>query len=284
MNLCVIIVAEADTTKIATLQSKPYVTDIKYIADYSSPHPKPNPHNNSQSQLSASYRTTGSQAYYGASYNQISFVHGDCLHNLRFQRAGEIIAVLDAGFIGTDTIHSFDSLHVLDWHNFTLNSSNVYNYDTHGTSVLSTMASNSPGYYVGTAPDAEYALYITEDNLSEQPVEMYNLVAGAERADSEGADVISCSLGYDTFDQPFGNNYYTYNPDFNGKTTIAAQGVNFATKKGILFVTSAGNDAQTIWPHILTPSDADSALTIGAVDIHKTFTPQAAWALMRLDK
>ncbi len=275
LNLCVVLLT--DSSQILNLQNKPYITGIKYIAHYNSFHPKPNP-KNSLASISAAAKTTGSQAYYGASYQQISLLQGDCIQDLGFKGQGKLIAVLDAGFGGVDTIRSFDSLHlagrIVDTHNFTLNSNSVYDYDTHGTSVLSTMAADSPGYYVGTAPYANYALYITEDNNSEQPVELYNLVAGAERADSAGADVITCSLGYDTFDLPFGINYYNFNTDFDGKTTVASQGVNFATKKGILFVTSAGNDASNPdWPHILTPSDADSALTIGAVDINQNIYP-----------
>lgn len=270
LNLCVIVVAASDTSKISILQSKPYVTDIKYVANYATYHPKSNPQiiNNN-----ASFKTTWSAAYYGVTYPQVSFVQGDCLHNLGYMGQGKLIAVLDAGFSGTNTHPGFDSLflnnQIVDWHNFTLNSNSVYNYDSHGTSCLSTMAGNWPDTFVGNAPNAQYALYVTEDGNSEQPVELYNLVAGTERADSVGADIISCSLGYDTFDPPFGVNYFNFSTDFDGKTTVAARGVNFATKKGILFVTSAGNDATfSQWPHILTPSDADSALTVGAVQFN----------------
>jgi len=50
----------------------------------------------------------------------------------------------------------------------------------------------------------------------------------------------------------------------NGSTTIAARAANLATKKGILFVATAGNDGSA---GLLTPGDADSALTVGAVDV-----------------
>lgn len=54
--------------------------------------------------------------------------------------------------------------------------------------------------------------------------------------------------------------------DFDGKTTIAAQAANMATKKGMLFIASAGNEGGGGWNMVLTPGDADSALTIGSVD------------------
>ena len=138
--------------------------------------------------------------------------------------------------------------------------------------VLSTMAGYSPGNFVGTAPLATYALYITENNSADQPVNMCNMIAGAERADSLGADVITESLGYDLLESPGPCNMITFPENFDsmdGKTTVAAKAANIATTKGILFVATAGNDGGSVpgyGNHILTPGDADSALTVGAVD------------------
>jgi hypothetical protein len=79
--------------------------------------------------------------------------------------------------------------------------------------------------------------------------------------------VISESLGYDLFDNPADGQVFA--TDLDGKSTVGAKAANMATKKGMLFVATAGNDG---WPpipgwgnHILTPGDADSALTVGAV-------------------
>ncbi len=55
---------------------------------------------------------------------------------------------------------------------------------------------------MGIAPDASYWLIRTEDVYSEYPVEEEYWLAGAELADSAGADIISSSLGYYTFDDP----------------------------------------------------------------------------------
>jgi len=83
---------------------------------------------------------------------------------------------------------------VVDTFDFTYHNNDVFNYDNHGTEVLSTMAGYVPGTFVGTAPKAMYALYITENDVDDQPVELDNMIAAAERADSIGADVITESL------------------------------------------------------------------------------------------
>jgi hypothetical protein len=267
LNYCVILLS--DSNAILTLQNKSFISDIHYIAYYSAYLHHKTAHQGADARL-AQAKTSGSAAYYGVTYSETAMLKGDCLHDLGYKGEGKLIAVLDAGFTGTDTHPGFDSMYqagrLLDTHNFAYDTDYVYSYNSHGTSCLSTMAGNVPGTFVGTAPHASYALYVTED-VPEQPIKMYNLVAGTERADSLGADVISCSLGYDIFDSPWPANYLTYNPYFDGKTTVPAKGVNMATQKGILFVTSAGNDGASSWYYMLTPGDADSALTIGAVDI-----------------
>jgi hypothetical protein len=115
-------------------------------------------------------------------------------------------------------------------------------------------------------------LYVSENGGSEQPYEMDNLVAAMERADSIGADIITISLGYNSFDIG-GLNASLSLTDIDGKSTIAAMGANTASAKGILVVASAGNDGGTAWNKILTPGDADSVLTCGSVDINKTLAP-----------
>jgi hypothetical protein len=52
---------------------------------------------------------------------------------------------------------------------------------------------------MGTAPQASYWLLRTE-TAAETVSEEYNWLAGAEFADSAGADLINSSLGYTAFD------------------------------------------------------------------------------------
>ena len=141
--------------------------------------------------------------------------------------------------------------------------SDIYQQHSHGMSVLSCMGGNIPGKMIGTAPDASYYLIRTEDAATEYPIEEDNWVAGAELADSLGADVINSSLGYSTFDDAAMNHSYA---DMDGKKTRITQGANLAFQKGMLVVTSAGNEATNSWKRIIAPSDGENVIGVAAVD------------------
>lgn len=204
---------------------------------------------------------------YGASSNQVEQLNGHQLHQLDYTGSGKIIAVLDAGFPGVNTITAFQRLRdaggILGGYDFVNDAADFYTGGNHGTTVLSTMAGYVPDALVGTAPDAQYYLFITEDVSSENPVEESYWVEAAERADSLGVDVINTSLGYFGFDNT--NYSHTY-ADMNGTTTFISKGVDKAFSRGMIVVVSAGNSGNSLEPHISAPADAFSALTIGAVD------------------
>ena len=136
---------------------------------------------------------------YGTSDNQIKMLKGDLLHQQNYTGSGKIIAVLDSGFLGVDTAQPFqrlrDNNQILGGYDYVNKSTNFYAVDDHGTLVLSTMGGFTYGKLVGTAPDAQYYLYITEDVVSENPVEESNWVEAAEEADRVGVDIITSSLG-----------------------------------------------------------------------------------------
>ena len=208
---------------------------------------------------------------YGLAFGQVNMHEGEFLHNHGFRGEGMILTVTDDGFYEYDSLPTFDSARtnkqILGTWDFVGVDSNVNYQDYHGTECFSIIAANMPGTFVGTAPMASYYLYRSEDYSSEFPVEMHNWVAAAERADSLGSDVISVSLGYTTFDSSMFN--FTY-ANMNGDSTIIASAANMATRKGMLVVVAAGNDGTNSWHYVSTPGDADSALTVGAVDITGT--------------
>jgi hypothetical protein len=194
-------------------------------------------------------------------------IHVDQLHDLGYTGDGMRIAVMDAGFRGVDTIdvlsHLWINNKIIDEYDFVRNQPNNFNtHSTHGSSVLMCMAANSPGFYVGSAPDAEYLLIRTEDAPTENIIEEYNWAAGAEFADSAGADVFNTSLGYTTFDNP--DHDHTYD-DLDGNTTVITIASDIAASKGILVINSAGNSGNNAWYYIGAPADGDSVLAIGAV-------------------
>lgn len=204
---------------------------------------------------------------YGDSYSQIQLHNGHLLHQEGFTGEGKIIAVLDNGFIGVNTAQPFQKLHnenlILGGYDFVKRNENFYSGGSHGTKVLSIIGAYQEDELIGSAPNAKFYLFITEDTESETPLEESLWVEAAEVADSLGVDIINTSLGYNTFDNP--NYDYTYS-DMNGTTAFISKGLNLAYSKGILCVTSAGNEGSGSWQYITAPADAQGSLTVGAVD------------------
>ncbi|OFX48405.1 MAG: hypothetical protein A2046_05580 [Bacteroidetes bacterium GWA2_30_7] len=204
---------------------------------------------------------------YGSGANQIQMLNGHILHNLGFQGQGMTIAIIDAGYINSDTLLAFDSLRtneqIIATKDFVDGDNNIYAHHDHGTMVFSIIGSNVSGQFIGTCPKANFILLRSEDTNSEYILEEFNWASAAEYADSLGVDVINTSLGYNTFTDP--SQDYTYN-DLDGNTTTIARAADLASSKGILVVVSAGNAGATSWHYITTPADADSVLTVGAVD------------------
>jgi len=208
---------------------------------------------------------------YGSSYNQIHMLNGDLLHEMGFRGQGMMIAVLDAGFFEVDINQAFDSLwdhnQILGTHDF-VDGGNVFDDNTHGEYVLSIMGGNIPGQLIGTAPKANYWLLRSEDVNSEYLIEEYNWVSAAEFADSVGADIINSSLGYTVFDDVSMNHSYE---DLDGLTAPGSRGAAIAAAKGILVCNSAGNSGGSQWEHIGVPADADSIVSVGAVNFQGNY-------------
>lgn len=206
---------------------------------------------------------TVSGKYYGDGQAQIESLDGVRLHDAGFRGKGMTIAVIDAGFMNVDKIKAFNNVNIIGSHNFVVPSpSSIYKQMDHGTKVLSTMAMNQPNIFVGTAPDAGYLLLRSEDYGSENIVEEDYWAEAAEYADSVGVDIISSSLSYHHFDDPFVNHYY-YEQD--GVTALISRTASMLAAKGIICVNSAGNDGMGSWKKIGFPADARDILTVGAV-------------------
>ena len=262
-----------DPALIDDVLALPYVANVRDITNKSGKLLEDKPFFKDESVVESSYTfpfKATSLFDYGNSSNQIEMINGIPLHEAGYRGQGVAIAVLDAGFYGTDTHEAFDSLRtnnqILGTKDFVDLSNTVYDYSTHGTSVLSTMGGNYPGQLIGTAPKADFWLLRTEESVGGGPeniVEEYNWVSGAEFADSVGADLINSSLGYTTFDDPSQNHTYE---DLDGNTTPAAIGADVAASRGIIVVNSAGNSGNSSWYYVGTPADGDSVFSIGAVD------------------
>ncbi|SFP88098.1 S8 family serine peptidase [Hymenobacter arizonensis] len=211
--------------------------------------------------------TLATRAQYGPAYRQNEQIGALAMHDAGFRGEGMQIAVFDAGFPGVDQISAlqplFQEQRLAGTRNFVDGGTSVFLRSGHGTNCLSAMAANESGKYIGSAPKATYHLCITEDVSSEHPIEEANWLAAAEYADSVGVDIISSSLGYTTFDSPSVS--YTY-ADMNGRTAISSRAATIAAHVGILVVNAAGNEGSSSWRYISAPADADSIMSVGAVD------------------
>ncbi|RZJ67419.1 MAG: T9SS type A sorting domain-containing protein [Flavobacterium sp.] len=203
---------------------------------------------------------------YGGSANQIQMLNGHLLHQQDFTGSGKIIAVLDAGFPNVNTAAPFqrllDNNLILGGYNFVDRDDNIYSRNNHGTLVLSTMGGYVENQLVGTAPDAQYYLFITEAIEYENPLEESLWVEAAERADSLGVDVINSSLGYPSYDNPAYD--YSYE-ERDGMKAFITRGADIAFTRGMVVVVSAGNEGSSDDPFVSVPADGFNVLSIGAV-------------------
>jgi len=193
---------------------------------------------------------------------QLRHLTGHLFFENKYNGAGKRIAIFDAGFRGVKTHPAFRHLvqhdRIIASYDFHRERENVYIASTHGTMVLSAIAGMLDGHPMGLATGAEFLLARTEIRREPLAEEKYWLAA-VEWADRHGADIINSSLGYI---------YHRYYPEeMDGKTSLVAHAANIAARKGILIVNSAGNQGNDEhWRIIVTPADADSVLTVGALD------------------
>lgn len=226
----------------------------------------------------SSRKATITNSGYGNAFAQINMHNGEWLHQAGFKGEGMQIAVLDAGFLNVNSNPTFafarNSGLILGSRDFVNPQSDIYSENYHGAQVLSVMAGNEYDRYIGTAPEASYWLIRTEDANTEFPVEMDNMLAAMEYADSLGADIITASLGYFNFDDSTMNLAYS---KLNGKTYRASIGLTLCARKGILVVSSAGNQGNLPWHYIVAPTDADSILTVGSITSTLEQSPFSSW-------
>jgi len=192
---------------------------------------------------------------------QVNRMQGEQFHKKGFTGKGIRIAIFDAGFPGVNKFPVFN--HILrnnqikgTW-DFARKKPDVFLANPHGTMVLSCIAGIINGRDMGVATEAEFLLARTEIERESYMEEVYWLEA-VEWADKNGANIINSSLAY-TYER-----YYTF--EMNGRTSLVAKAANMASNKGILVVCAMGNDGDTDWKILATPADADSVLSVGAIN------------------
>ncbi len=208
---------------------------------------------------------------YGMSFSQVDQLRIPLLHNKGYSGRGVLICMLDDGFNNLNH-RALDHLDVVATWDFVNGDPNVFDEEgqmgngDHGTQTLGTIAGYEPGELIGPAFGASFLLGKTENSDWERHIEEDHWIAGAEWADTLGADIISSSLGYRDRFSP-GEGDYSWE-DMDGNTTVVARGANIAASRGILIVNSAGNEgsSRSGLNTLVSPSDSEHVLAAGAVD------------------
>jgi subtilisin family serine protease len=212
---------------------------------------------------------------YGMSFTQVDQLHIPPLHNLGYSGKGVLICMLDSGFNNLHH-HALDHIDIVATWDFVNDDPSVFDEEgqwgngDHGTNTLGTIAGYEPGELIGPAFGASFLLGKTENSDEERHIEEDHWIAGAEWADTLGADIISSSLGYrDRFTQ--GEEDYSWQ-DMDGYTTVVAKGANIAASRGILIVNSVGNEGSTSSGRntLISPADCEHVLAAGAVNSQGT--------------
>ncbi|WP_100077354.1 S8 family peptidase [Chryseobacterium camelliae] len=261
------VAVNATPAQIQLLQSQTYVQSVESFAKNTSGTTKiPDSNKWTTETITQKLLTTFD---YGSGNDQIDQINLKPLHLAGYTGTGVTIAVIDTGFPYVNTGSAFSRLwannHIKGGYDFVTKGSDIYNtgLNNHGSVVLGAIGGYITNSFVGSAPDADFYLYRSENATVEIPEEELYWIEAAEEADRKGVDMITTSLGYSTFDDPQYN--YTY-ADMNGNTSFIARAAGIAVSKGIFVLIAAGNSGQSSWHYITTPADHAQVFTIGSVD------------------
>ncbi|MFI5253165.1 MAG: S8 family serine peptidase [Bacteroidota bacterium] len=213
---------------------------------------------------------------YGLSAAQLTAVNVPQLHDIGITANNIIIGMLDSGFRWR-THESLYTRHVIAEHDFIWNRDTTANgpkdssyQDEHGTLTFSALGGYMPGKLIGPAFNASFILAKTEWVPGEDySGEEDNWAAGIEWEEGLGADVVSSSVGYNTFSDA--NGYTWENGDFNGRTSVTAKAAVRAARLGVVVCDAMGNEGNGdgVIGTMLTPADADSIVSVGAINFKK---------------
>lgn len=257
----------ATPAQITLLQTQPFVLSVETFARNNTPVVQPTPVN--KWKIPTNHQKILTTFEYGTSTAQIDQSNIRPLHLAGYTGTGVSIAVIDTGFPTVNTGDAFFRLRnnnkIKGGYDFVAKSTDIYNssLNAHGTTVLGVIGGYLENVFVGSAPDADFYLYRSENTTAEIPEEQLYWIEAAEEADRKGVDIITTSLGYNIFDNP--QYSYTY-ANMNGSTSFIARGAGIAAEKGIFVLAAAGNSGNGSWHYLLTPADNAKVFTIGAVD------------------
>ncbi|MBK6628051.1 MAG: S8 family serine peptidase [Flavobacteriales bacterium] len=264
-------IRSTDTLALDTLDRLPFVRAIRCMHDG---RPRPARDGAKYPAVMKNSVDAVDESTYGQGFRQLSMLNGHLLHRAGATGRGMVLGVLDSGFDGVDELPAFAALRdrqgIVLAADLVQADGDVYDDHWHGRSVLSVIAGDLPGRFLGVAPEVDVALVRTEDADNEFIVEEDHWVRGAELLDSLGCDVLNTSLGYTTFDDSTQDHSVD---DLDGRTTRISIAAGVAARKGMVVVNSAGNSGESAWYRISPPADAEGILAVGAVGLERQSAP-----------
>jgi len=248
---------ECSENELIEISYMPFVKDIKPVNQF-------NRKNLEESQPNRSLQKIESitEIDYGLAKEQLEQINVHTAHDAGYFGQGVTVLMLDTGYNLDHAV--FDSLNIIAEWDVINDDSTTKNEDgdafgqhNHGTSTFSALGGYAPGWLIGPAYKADFLLAKTEILDQEIQIEEDNFVRALEWGEMLGADIASSSLGY--------TDWYTWE-NMDGNTAVTTKAVDIATSLGMLCVTAAGNENGDLWNHIIAPADADSVISVGAVD------------------
>ena len=265
------VTVEMDAKTAAKVEKLSFVTSVELTRDESDPP-----------RFAPRKRRMRAQMVYESSLKtdeQMATYNLHPLHEEGFEGKGILMAICDGGFYNANTLSCFRQKD-LDLGHFDFTDDDTLGYDFygstggHGTACLSVISGIQDDFYC-SASKAQYYLMRSEENDTESPKEMDNLVAALEKADSLGVNVFSVSLGYAWFDK---EKWDLPKSALDGKSTRVSLAATIAARKGMLVCVAAGNEGDDeTWRTISAPADADSILTVGAVSTTGIIGDFSSW-------
>lgn len=261
---------EADPAQLAAIAALPGVASLQPVARRRKLAAPPTPRSHPPRGLAGVARSSADDvddAQYGVAREQLDLLQVPALHGCGLTGAGVVVGVQDSGFSLEHA--ALAGVKVLAAHDF-LNDDDIVadepgdpeGQHDHGTMILSLLAGDDPGNFMGAAPGISVILAKTEDHAVEEPFEEDRFVEGLEWIESMGADLFTSSLGY--------LDWYTPQ-DLDGATAVTTLAANVAIEQGLIMFGSVGNGGPNPMT-LIAPSDADGLIAVGAVDMDGVVT------------
>jgi len=253
---------EADAAQLVAIADLPGVLRLQPVARRRGVTPPMASRSHGAEALADAPRGAAGDDVHGVALAQLEVLRVPFLHTCGLTGAGVVVAVQDSGFSLEHT--ALKGVHVIAAHDF-LNDDDIVadepgdpeGQHNHGTMVLSALAGNDPGNYIGAAPGISVILSKTEDSSVEEPFEEDRFVEGLEWSESMGADLFTSSLGYFDWYAP---------QDFDGDTAVTTKAADIAVEQGLIMFSAVGNAGPGPMT-LMAPSDADGVIAVGAVEL-----------------